>query len=51
MDELYKAIVEPIYDSRSFYGFQEGFISMERNKKWGFVDTTGKELIECKYEE
>src|SRR5687767_5219182 len=31
--------------------FQEGFASVKFNKKWGFVDTTGKEITEFKYDD
>ena len=30
--------------------FHEGFAWVERNKKWGFVDKTGREVVPCKYD-
>ncbi|MFR3329819.1 MAG: WG repeat-containing protein [Odoribacter splanchnicus] len=33
-------------DARSF---SEGLAAVRRNKKWGYINTNGKEVIECEY--
>ena len=35
------------YDSIGY--FYNGFAHVELNGKWGIIDETGKEVVECKY--
>ena len=30
--------------------FRNGFACIYLNDKWGFIDETGKEVVECKYD-
>lgn len=44
-------VVSPeIYEKIDFNWFSEGLCPVKRNGKWGYVDTTGKEVIPCKWE-
>lgn len=43
-----KVIVQPIYDTE--FEFKDDFAKVVCNKKYGFVDKNGKEIIPCKYQ-
>ena len=36
-------------DYEDIKSFSEGLAAVRRNKKWGYINTNGKEVIECKY--
>lgn len=40
-------VIPGIYDDAG--DFYEGLARVERNKKWGFIDKTGREVVPCKY--
>lgn len=41
-------VTEFIYDSATT--FSDGLIAVEKDGKWGYVDSTGKEVIPCEYD-
>jgi hypothetical protein len=49
-------VLEPKYDVIGFgrgsiFGFGSGLLPVRTGDKWGFVDTTGKEVIETRFDE
>lgn len=42
-------LVPPVYDDINL--FNEGLVAVERNGKWGYIDSTGKEVIALQYKQ
>jgi hypothetical protein len=49
MNSSGKIVVEPIYDVLQW--FQPGLKQVEKNRKWGFIDDYGSEIIPCIYDD
>ncbi len=47
-DEKGKQIIEPKYEE--VLHFVNGFAAVKLNDKWGFINSSGKIVIDCKYE-
>ena len=51
IDKNGREVVPAIYQwVDNLYGFREGLAAMAQNRKYGFVDTTGKVVIQFKYD-
>jgi len=51
IDRSGRAVVPPIYQWLEYIGnFHEGLAAMAQNRKYGFVDTTGKIVVDFKYD-
>ena len=51
IDKNGKEII-PLNNSYEDFGYcREGFITIKKNNKWGFLDKTGKQVIPCIYDE
>ncbi|MBX7205982.1 MAG: WG repeat-containing protein [Bacteroidia bacterium] len=48
-NEKGQIVIPPKYEE--VHGFSYGFAAVKLNEKWGFVDTTGKEVIPLQYDE
>ncbi|MDR7869759.1 MAG: WG repeat-containing protein [Tissierellaceae bacterium] len=44
----YSRIVEPVYDYAR--NFAEGLAAVKKDGKWGYIDTTGKTVLDFKYD-
>ena len=43
--------VEPVYDAYSETALDNGYIAVQKNRKWGFIDQSGKVIVPCVYDE
>lgn len=51
-DENGKVVAKSIYDDYNNNRLGDGFLRVERKGKWGCIDEiTGREIVECKYDE
>ncbi len=50
IDEAYREVTAPVYDYCNGY-FRNGLTRVNRNKKWGYINTKGTEVIACVFED
>jgi hypothetical protein len=50
IDAAYREVTAPVYDYCTGY-FRNGLTPVNRNKKWGYINTKGTEVIACVYDD
>lgn len=50
IDASYREVTAPVYDY-CYSQFRNGLTRVNRNKKWGYINTRGVEVIDCVYDD